>query len=184
MSWAPIDNRLIDHPNLLRLSKAVGCRHKALGLVVHLWGLLHDLNTELLDGSADELEELYGWPAGWISNLEAVGWAVTKKDSCRFPTRNHERVEQGSKRSAAASKAANARWDAQRRRASKRIPNASSDAYADASCGSDASMPHREKERTTDASTHTAADEGGGSVERPIRIADIRQSLRQVGAIQ
>lgn len=179
MSWVPIDTRLLDHPKVLRLAVHRD-RHQVVGLLAHLWGLLHDLETELLDGTAEELEQLYGWPEGWLRELERVGWAIIKGDSIRFPTRNWQKSDKRSKRSEAASKAANARWDATRRSASKRIPNASNSASCDASCGSDAAMPQIDREISRDASTH-APSEGGGSVERPIRIADIRRSMRAIG---
>jgi len=142
--WIPIDTRLADHPKVHQIAGSCRMPHDLVtGLLIRLWGLCADLDTDRLPGDLASLSQFYRLPDGFLAAMVEVGWAEVLTGEVRISTRGKSRRE-------IAKRAADARWDASRMHArmhdaSECIPNDASGMH----------MPERERERKRKRQTQT-----------------------------
>lgn len=90
--WIPIDTRLADHPRVHQIALASELpQDYVVGILARLWGLLADLQTEVLPGDVETLRTCYRLPNGFLEAVVEVGWAELRAGEVRFATRNAER---------------------------------------------------------------------------------------------
>jgi len=90
--WIPIDTRLSDHPKVHQIALASELpQDHVVGILARLWGLLADLQTEVLYGDMKTLRTCYRLPNGFLEAVVEVGWAELRAGEVRFATRNAER---------------------------------------------------------------------------------------------
>lgn len=135
--WIPVDRRLHEHPKIRRIARELSMdRYAVVGCMVYLWGLVEDLGASL---GPDPSDEEHGLPAGFLAQVEKVGWATREKGDLVLTSRKSDR-------SAIARRAAAARWASGMHDASSMHADASS-MHAHASDASHAIDRERDRKR-------------------------------------